>query len=147
MNVWSGEKCRARVWGRTNSSHWPNMYFEIYILSWLRSKWEKPCAINHITYFPLHALSVWCVWARASMHVLYQYNTFFIIQSLFLDPLNLFVYVKTNMNMSMNECCCYHFSTIIYINKKTCNEKMYSYPMPMWIPKEMKKTKKKDRER
>lgn len=97
MNVWIGEKCRVRVGPKTHSS-WPNIYFEIYILSWLRSKWEKSCALcththtvqsttSHILHYTLY---LYDVWARASVCVLYQYNTFSVIQSLILDPLNLY---------------------------------------------------------
>lgn len=75
-------------------------------------------AINHITHFPLHA------WAA---YMYYINITLFFLHSISLSFSRSIEFVYANMNMSMNECCCYHFPTIIYINKKTCKEKMYSF--------------------
>lgn len=125
-----GERNVARArWGRTQTPHssWPNIHFEIYISHWLRSKWDKPCGCALCTQCnqPHHTFSITCV---GCVYVLYQYNTFFLHSiSLSFSRSIEFVYANMNMSMSMNECCCYHFPTIIYINKKTCKEKMYSF--------------------
>lgn len=70
-------------------------------------------AINHITHFPLHAWAAYMYYINITLFFLHSISLSF---SRSIE----FVYANMNMSMSMNECCCYHFPTIIYINKKTC---------------------------